>query len=85
MFSWNVLWSTVLTATCTPDEVLKPSVTLTRTSFGFGSDWFEPSDTSLLDPPEPESSPQPASRPVPSSAPVPAAPASNDASVDAGD
>ena len=81
MFSWNVLWSTVLMVTVTPDDVLKPSITLARTSLGFGSDWFEPSETLFASPPEPESeseSPHPASAPVPSSAPAPAAPASSE-------
>src|SRR4051794_4828765 len=78
MFSWYVLWSTVLIAGVMPDAVLNPSMTLAVTSLGFGSDWFEPTDTSFESDPEPESSPQPASRPVPSSAPVPAAPASSE-------
>src|SRR4051794_19374738 len=81
MFSWNVLWSTVLIATVMPDAVWKVDPTLARTSLGFGSDWLEPSDTVLEVEPVDflSSSPQAASRPrVPSRVARPPGPRSSE-------
>src|SRR5215207_5813101 len=83
MFSWKVLWSTVLILTVVPEFALeKASMYALTAPLGTGSDWLEPTvtvpDTAPVGTPEPpELSELHAARPpAPSRAPTPRAPRS---------